>query len=97
MKLLGFLGMFWCIDIISRLVEIEYGSHHTATLCFNSVFDSISYLNGVWLFLVGFLKWRCTAPISDEANRSRENRSSREGPVEGENIELDRIENEVNG
>ena len=97
MKLLGFLGMFWSIDIISRIVEIEYGPDHTATLCFNSVFDSISYLNGVWLFLVGFLKWRCTAPISDEANSSRENRSSRDAPVEGQDIELDRVENEVNG
>ena len=52
------VGIIWCIDIISSLIGLRFGIQHTITLTFNSVLDSISYLNGLWFFLLDQLSRR---------------------------------------
>ena len=55
-KAFGVIGMFWCIDTISNFIEIFLGTHHTITLVYSTIFDSFSYLNGLWFFLANNYK-----------------------------------------
>ena len=79
--------MFWCIDITSRLMNIYYDSPDTVTLSLNSVFDSISYLNGLWLFLVRFLNGHRKTPTIPEASTRGESWINEDPSESGEIME----------
>ena len=58
-------NVLWVIDITSGILSVTYGGQHDISLIYASVFDWVSYLNGVWLSLAITVHTPCVKKTMD--------------------------------